>query len=158
MSTIKKVLFGLLAVFVIMQFFRIDKSNPPVDTTLDLVTAVHVPSEIKQILGTSCFDCHSNKTVYPWYSNIAPVSWWVKKHINEARDELNFSEWGSYSLRRKDHKLEELVEMVEEDEMPLPSYLIVHRDASLTTEQKAQLINWANSFREELGYVPEKKN
>lgn len=157
MSIIKKILFGLLAVVVIIQFFRIDKTNPPVNRTLDIMNVVPVSTEIKSILKTSCYDCHTNETVYPWYTNIAPVSWWIKKHIDDGRDELNFSEWGNYSLRRKDHKLDEIVEMVDEDEMPLPSYLIAHGDARLSTEQKAQLVDWAKALREELGYVPEEK-
>lgn len=157
MSIIKKILFGLLAVVVIIQFFRIDKTNPPVNRALDIMNVVPVPTEIKSILKTSCYDCHTNETVYPWYTNVAPVSWWIKKHIDDGRDELNFSEWGNYSLRRKDHKLDEIVEMVDEDEMPLPSYLIAHGDARLSAEQKAQLVDWAKALREELGYMPEEK-
>ena len=158
MSLIKKIGIGLIAIIIVMQFFRIDKTNPPVDATLDLVYVEQTSAEVKAILKTSCYDCHTNESIYPWYTNVAPVSWWVKKHINEARDELNFSEWGSYSLRRKDHKLDEVVEMIEEAEMPLPSYLIAHGDAKLSAEQKALLINWAKTVREDLGYVPEKKS
>lgn len=157
MSIIKKILFGLLVVVVIIQFFRIDKTNPPVNRALDIMNVVPVTTEIKSILKTSCYDCHTNETVYPWYTNIAPVSWWIKKHIDDGRDELNFSEWGNYSLRRKDHKLDEIVEMVDEDEMPLPSYLIAHGDARLSMEQKAQLVDWAKAVRAELGYVPNEK-
>ena len=109
------------------------------------------------MLKTSCYDCHSNESIYPWYTNIAPVSWWIKKHINEGRDELNFSEWGNYSARRKDHKLDEIIELVEEGEMPLKSYLITHGDAKISTEQRAKIIEWAKTVREDLGYVPEKK-
>lgn len=157
MSIIKKILFGLLAVVVIIQFFRIDKTNPPVNRALDIMNVVPVPPEIKSILKTSCYDCHTNETVYPWYTNVAPVSWWIKNHIDDGRDELNFSEWGNYSLRRKDHKLDEIVEMIDEEEMPLPSYLIAHGDARLNAEQKALLVDWAKAVREELGYVPEEK-
>lgn len=157
MSIIKKILFGLLAVVVIIQFFRIDKTNPPVNRALDIMNVVPVPPEIKSILKTSCYDCHTNETVYPWYTNVAPVSWWIKKHIDDGRDELNFSDWGNYSLRRKDHKLDEIVEMIDEEEMPLPSYLIAHGDARLNAEQKALLVDWAKAVREELGYVPEEK-
>ena len=157
MSLIKKISIGLLAIIVIIQFFRIDKTNPPVDPALDMINVAQVPEEIESILKTSCYDCHTNESVYPWYTNVAPVSWWVKKHINEGRDELNLSEWGSYSLRRKDHKLDEIVEMIDEEEMPLPSYLIAHGDARLSAEQKALLVDWAKAVREDLGYVPEPK-
>ena len=157
MSKSKKILIGLAVLFIIIQFFSIDKSNPPVEAGVDMIEVVQVPTEIEAILKTSCYDCHTNETIYPWYTNVAPVSWWIKKHVNEGRDELNFSEWGSYSLRRKDHKLDEIVELVDEDEMPLKSYLLVHGEASLSTEQKAQLVDWAKALREELGYVPEEK-
>ena len=157
MSISKKIVIGLALVFIFMQFFTIDKANPPVEAGVDMVNVEQVPTEIAGILKTSCYDCHTNESLYPWYTNIAPVSWWIKKHINEGRDELNFSEWGSYSLRRKDHKLDEIVEMIDEEEMPLNSYLIAHGDASLSAEQKSQLVEWAKAVREELGYVPEEK-
>ena len=157
MSIVKKILLGLAAIFVIIQFFRIDKTNPPVDPVLDMINVVQVPAEIQGILKTSCYDCHSNESVYPWYTNVAPLSWWIKDHINEGRGELNFSEWADYSLRRKDHKLDEIVEMIEEEEMPLPSYLIAHGDARLSAEQKALLVVWAKAVRKDLGYVPAAK-
>jgi len=157
MSIRKKILAGLVVLFVIIQFFTIDKTNPPVEAEIDMITVEQVPTQIVGILKTSCYDCHTNETVYPWYTNIAPVSWWIKKHIDDGRDELNFSEWGNYSLRRKDHKLDEIVEMVDETEMPLKSYLLAHGDASLSSEQKAMLVEWAKAVREELGYVPEEK-
>lgn len=78
---------------------------------------------------------------------MAPVSWWLKGHVNEGRKELNFSEWSTYSDRRKDHKLEEINELVSEDEMPLASYLWVHGEARLSNEEKDQLINWVNTLR-----------
>ena len=157
MSITKKIFIGLALLFVVIQFFRIDKTNPPVDPALDIVNVVKAPVVVSEMLKTSCYDCHSNESIYPWYTNIAPVSWWIKKHINEGRDELNFSEWGNYSARRKDHKLDEIIELVEEEEMPLKSYLIAHGDAKISTEQRAKIIEWAKTVREDLGYVPEKK-
>ena len=158
MSVTKKIFIGLvLLLFVVIQFFRIDKTNPPVEPDLDIVNVVKAPVVVSEMLKTSCYDCHSNESIYPWYTNIAPVSWWIKKHINEGRDELNFSEWGNYSARRKDHKLDEIIELVEEGEMPLKSYLITHGDAKISTEQRAKIVEWAEMVREDLGYVPEKK-
>ena len=158
MSKLKILLYSVVAVLIFIQFFRIDKTNPAVDSASDMVNVISTSPEVAQILKTSCYDCHTNESIYPWYTNVAPVSWWVKKHINEGRDELNFSEWGTYSIRRKDHKLDEVVEMLDEDEMPLKSYLIAHGDASLDEAQKTQLIDWAKKSREALGYVPEKKD
>lgn len=138
----KKVIIGLVVVFGIMQFFRIDKTNPPVDLSQDFIQVTEPPEEIARILKTSCYDCHSNESTYPWYSNIAPVSWWVKDHIDEARDELNFSEWGTFTDKRKIKKIKEVVEEVDEGEMPMESYLIIHSDAQLSDEQTEKLIDW----------------
>lgn len=143
----KKIILSLVAVLVVIQFFRIDKSNPPSDPALSLFVVEQVPDQVQSIIKTSCFDCHSNNATYPWYSNVAPVSWWVKNHINEAREELNFNEWGSYSVKKKMHKLEEIEEEVGEGEMPLPSYLIIHGDARLTKQQQQSVINWAKGLR-----------
>ncbi|MCF6351389.1 MAG: heme-binding domain-containing protein [Cyclobacteriaceae bacterium] len=143
----KKIFLGLLAAFVVMQFFRIDKTNPESDPNHSMFVVEQMPQEVKSIIKTACFDCHSNQVTYPWYSNVAPVSWLVKDHINEARDELNFSEWGTYTMKRKLHKLEEIEEEVGEGEMPLPSYLLAHSNAKLTKEQKNKLIIWAKKLR-----------
>ncbi len=142
-----KIFFALLGIIVVIQFFRIDKTNPTVDIQNDIIAYEQVPGDIADILKASCYDCHSNVSVYPWYTNVAPVSWWIKKHINEARDELNFSTWGTFTEKRKDHKLEEIGEMIEEGEMPLGSYLLMHGEAKLDEEQAEKLINWAGSPR-----------
>lgn len=139
---IKKIAIGFIALLVIIQFIRIDKTNPEVVMENDFIVQTNPPEHIQTILKTSCYDCHSNESTYPWYTNVAPISWWVKKHINEAREELNFSEWGTFSTKRQKHKLEEGAEMVEEGEMPLPSYIIAHSEAKLTTEQKNELVAW----------------
>ena len=138
----KKILYGLIIVLIIIQFFRIDKTNPVVNAADDFIEITNPPEEIATILVSSCYDCHSNESTYPWYSNIAPVSWWIKDHINEGRDELNFSKWSTYNTKKKDHKLEEMVEEVEEGEMPLKPYPLTHPEAQLDAVQKAELLNW----------------
>lgn len=148
----KKIILGIIAIIVILQFFRIDKTNPEVVAENDFITIVQPNENIKTMLKTSCYDCHSNETNYPWYTNIAPLSWWIKHHIDEGREELNFSEWGTFKVKRQKHKLEECFELIEENEMPKNSYLITHGDAKLTPEQKEELINW---FKEQ--YKGEKK-
>lgn len=139
---IKKIAIGFIVLLVIIQFFRIDKTNPTIIQENDFISITNPPENIKNLLKTSCYDCHSNESTYPWYTNVAPISWWVKQHINEAREELNFSEWGTFTEKRKKHKLEEVYEEVEEGEMPLKSYLIAHSEAKLTTEQKNELVAW----------------
>ena len=146
-KVLKKILIGLAVLIVVIQFFRIDKTNPITPIEKGFIEINQPPTEITAILKTSCYDCHSNQVSYPWYTNIAPISWFIKDHINEAREELNFSEWADYSLKRKDHKLEECAEEVEEGEMPLDSYFIMHSEAELTHEQRETLENYFKSLR-----------
>lgn len=143
----KKAFIILVVVIIAIQFFRIDKTNPESDPNVDMFVAENVPDDVQLLLKTACYDCHSNTATYPWYTNVAPVSWWIKHHINEGREELNFNEWGSYSTKRKLHKLEEIEEMIEEKEMPLPSYLWVHGEAKLNDQQQRKLIIWAKKLR-----------
>ncbi len=139
---VKIVVYALAGFLVIAQLFRIDKTNPAVDASVDYLATVEVPAEVSQLLKASCYDCHSDETAYPWYTNIAPVSWWIKKHINDGRKHLNFSVWGTYTAKRKAHKMEECYEMVEEGEMPMASYTWMHGDAALDDDQKALLVDW----------------
>ena len=143
----KRILLGLVILFLGMQLFRIDMDNPVVNYEQDFISMMNPPSEVESILKTSCYDCHSNETNYPWYSNVAPVSWWVEHHIEEGREELNFSEWGTYDAERKDHKLEECAEEVEEGEMPLQPYTITHGNAKLSEEQRELMEEWFNTVR-----------
>ena len=137
----------LLVVLIVIQFFRIDKTNPPVKTEMDFINITKPSPEVTQILKTSCYDCHSHESVYPWYTNVAPVSWWIKSHINDARRHLNFSEWGSYSNKKADHKLEECIEMTDAGDMPLPSYTLIHSNATLSKQQQHALVTWFKSLR-----------
>lgn len=146
-STVKKILLGILIVVIAIQFFPIDKTNPPVRQEDDFIQLTDPPEQIAAILRNSCYDCHSNETVYPWYTSVAPISWWIREHIDHGREEMNFSTWGEYDAEKKDHKLEEAVEMVEESEMPLPSYLWVHRSADLDEQQRKELAEWFSSIR-----------
>lgn len=139
---IKKILIAIVAILVIIQFIRIDKTNPEVIQENDFITMVNPPENIATLLKASCYDCHSNESNYPWYTNISPIAWWIKHHIDEGREELNFSEWGTFKEKRKNHKLEECFEMIEEAEMPLESYLITHGEAKLSEAEKADLITW----------------
>ena len=139
----KKWILLILIVFVILiQFIRIDKNNPEVIKANDFIYLKNPPQEISHILKSSCYDCHSNETKYPWYTNVAPVSWWIKHHITEGREHLNFSEWNSYPKKKANHKLEECYEQVEIDEMPVYSYTLLHPEAKLTPGDKEKLMRW----------------
>ncbi len=136
----KKILIVLLVAFILIQFFRIDKTNPAVNQGMDFLTIKNTPENIATNIRNSCYDCHSNETKYPWYSNIQPVAWFLKDHIDEGRKELNFSTFATYEPKRQAHKLDEAAEMIEKGEMPLESYLLGHPEAKLTDAQKSELI------------------
>lgn len=148
----KKIAYLLLAVLVIIQFFRSSKNinTTPSATTNDISKLYPVPENVLGILKTSCYDCHSNNTYYPWYNNIQPVAWWLNNHVEEGKREINFNEFSSYQVRRQYKKMEEVIEQVKEDEMPLSSYTLIHTDAKLNQEQKIALTNWAESIRKDM--------
>lgn len=142
----KKIILGLLAFLILIQFIRVDKTNPPVEPQNDFVTITQAPAEIVSLLRTACYDCHSNETTYPWYFNVAPISWWAKDHVNDGRKHLNYSIWGTYKKERQQHKLEEMYSEVEEGEMPLSSYTLMHGNATLTPEQTKALTDWLKTL------------
>lgn len=150
MSKKKIILLGLLAVLVIIQFIRPEKNDFPVKPSEELSAAIEMPEEVNKILVASCNDCHSNHTNNMWYQNIQPVGWWINHHIEEGKEELNFSIFNTYSVKKQAHKMEEVAEMVEEDEMPMSSYTLMHGDAKLSKEQKELLINWAKAAQDSL--------
>jgi len=141
---LKMALWGLAIIFVIIQFVPVERVNPAV------TGEIQVPDAVKSIFETSCYDCHSNETEWPFYSYIAPVSWLVERDVTVGRKKLNFSKWDSYSLKRKKHKVEEIWEEVTEDNMPMFIYLITHPGASLDKEQKDILEEWCDTLLAEM--------
>lgn len=127
---------------LVLQFFRIDKSNPPADQAQDYLAISAPPAEISTLIKAACYDCHSHTTQYPWYSNIQPVAWWVKDHIEEGREHLNFSVWATYNTKKAAHKLEECYEVIESKEMPMKSYTWMHGSARLSAEERSTLAAW----------------
>jgi hypothetical protein len=140
---LKVAVIVLALIFLGAQFYRPDFQNPPVDPAQEL----RAPAHVQPILERSCMDCHSNRTRYPWYSQITPVSWWLKDHIDHGREELNFSEFGTYAPKKAAHKLEEVHEMVKKDEMPLREYVWGHPSAKLSAEDKGTLVQWVDAER-----------
>lgn len=138
----KYVLIGLLLLLVVSQFIKIDKNNPPVDPSLDYLQMVNADPETKSLIKNACYDCHSHETEYPWYTDVAPVSWWIKSHINGGREKLNFSEWGKYNNKKQMFKQEECGDIVEKKWMPLTSYAWLHSKAKLTEDQREALVQW----------------
>jgi hypothetical protein len=143
----KRLLFVLSAIFAGIQFVRPPLVNPPVDEGLSLYASTPVPADVRGILDRSCVDCHSNRTVWPWYSHVAPASWLLADDVTEGRKELNFSVWCTYKPKRKAHKLEEICEQVKEKEMPLEKYTFVHPSAKLSDSDRARLCEWAELTR-----------
>jgi len=141
----KKVLLGILVVFILIQMIRPTKNDSRNDIN-HISTVMAVPNEVREIFKTSCNDCHSNNTVYPWYSEVAPVSWYLAQHINEGKEHMNLSEWTVYNKNQQDHILKDFEEVLETHEMPLKSYLIIHKDAEMTNEQYEVLMNWVKSI------------
>jgi hypothetical protein len=143
---LKKILIALVIVLVLIQFFRPER-NLSDDRTNDISKKYVVPEHVSRLLAGGCNDCHSNKTTYPWYTNIQPIGWWMAGHVNEGKGHLNFSSFTHRNLAYQNHKFEEIIEMVKEKEMPLPSYtwLGLHPEANLTDDERNQIVQWASA-------------
>ncbi len=135
----------LVIAFIVIQFIRPDKNQGSLESMIEFQEDTSTPDKVMGILKTQCFDCHTNYTKYPWYVEVAPISFWLNNHILDGKKHFNMSKWNSYSVKKKDHKLEELTEVLEEGEMPLPSYTWIH--GTLSDEEKKTLIDWANIAR-----------
>lgn len=155
MKAVKRILVIVAILFIAAQLIRPERTNPPADPALSIHATAHVPPDVAAILKRSCFDCHSNETAWPWYSNITPVNFWiVRSHVQHGREHFNFSEWGRKEIKDRDHILDEICEEVEANAMPLPSYLLAHRDARLSDQQKRALCDWTRAERARLAQPP----
>ena len=142
---IKKILIGLLIVLIAIQFIKPTR-NLSGNTDKDISTIYPMSDSVKQIVTKACADCHSNKTVYPWYASVQPISFWLDHHVDEGKREINFNEFASYRIGKQNHKLKEVIEQIKEDEMPLSSYTLIHKDAKLTEAEKTTLIQWCQNI------------
>ena len=150
----RKILLGVVVVFAAIQFIRPEpnvSSTPAFSGPDDITVRYPTPPAVKQILAAACYDCHSNQTRYPWYAQVQPVGWYLAHHVNEARRELNFSKFGSYTAQRQLKKFEAMSDEVHEGSMPLKSYTLIHSDARLTPDQAKALSAWADGLAEQLG-------
>ena len=140
---IKKLIFFLVIVFVAIQFYPRNNNNiSKTKSEYALSISETTSDSVLQILKTSCYDCHSNNSAYPWYTNIQPFCWWINHHIYEGKESLNFDEWETYTSKKKNHVLHEIKEQIEEGEMPLESYTWIHKNAVLTAYQKSLIYDW----------------
>jgi hypothetical protein len=140
-------LVGLVVVAVGIQFIPAETTNPPEDATQTIEALTEVPAEIKTTLDNACMDCHSNRTRWPWYGSVAPVSWMVASDVRHAREHFNFSTWGKLSPDDIDHTLYEMCEEVEGGKMPLASYRWMHSEAKLSESQVFALCDWTMEER-----------
>lgn len=143
----KKITSGLLILFIGIQFFTVKLNTSTILPESSIEKHYRIPGNVQQILKTSCYDCHSNNTVYPWYSKIQPVKWWLANHINDGKRHLNFDEFSTYPKDKKLHKLDEVAKTVNTGEMPLSSYTFIHTHAKLSSEQKAIILTWVKSMK-----------
>lgn len=139
----------LLGILALVQFIRPEK-NVSNDQTYNITNKFPMSPELKQVMDVSCYDCHSNLTRYPWYTNIQPVGLWMEDHVDEGKRKMNFSEIGKKPVWLQNHKMEEVIEMVKEGEMPLNSYTWTHGDAKLSEAQKGMITGWAQGVMDSL--------
>lgn len=143
-KVLKWALVVLVVLFVAAQFYRPTLSTPPPDESKSMRANTQMTPEVASILDRSCNDCHSSKTQWPWYSQVAPVSWYLKNHVDEGRTQLSMSDWGTYPQKKAVRKLGEMCEQVEKGDMPLKSYLLLHPAAKLSDADRKTLCDWTN--------------
>lgn len=144
-TILKWLLIVVVALFLIAQIKRPARTNPPVDRAQTIEMHTQMTPEVASILARSCNDCHSHQTAWPWYTNVAPVSWFIVDHVDDGRRHLNFSEWGRGDLRQRRKKLEEMCEEVKDGAMPLSSYTPLHPHAKLSSEDVKALCEWSEA-------------
>lgn len=149
-KTVKIIGSILLVVLVGIQFMPTTQNQSDTVPQADFMIINTVPKTVQNKLQVSCYDCHSNNTEYPWYNKIQPVAWILEDHVVQGKEELNFNEWGNYSARRKNSKLKSIISQMEDDEMPLYSYTLIHGDAKLSEEEKMEIIKYLTLVKKDL--------
>ena len=150
MKLYKKILLGLLLLFIVIQFIRPAKNANSKILPTDITRSINVSDNVLNIFKNSCYDCHSNDTRYPWYVNIQPMGWLMANHIKEGKANLNFSEFGTYSKRKQANKLRAIAKSINDDSMPISSYTIMHTDAKLNEENKKMISDWVSSEKDNI--------
>jgi len=151
MRRVLKIVAILLVVLVVgIQAIRPARTNPPIDESQTINAKTQMSSDVAAIFDRSCRDCHTNKTVWPWYTNVAPLSWWLSNHVNDGRRSLNMSEWGKLPNDRQERKLRQICDEVQDANMPLSSYTPMHPAAKLSDQDKKTLCDWTETERQRL--------
>lgn len=136
--------------FISIQFFPTERNQSDVVPKTDFLVVNNPPQAVRKLLQESCYDCHSNNSDYPWYNKIQPAAWYLENHIKDGKDELNFNTWDELSERRKKSKLKSIINQVKDDEMPLYSYTLVHRNAILSDSDKSAIKQYMNSLTDSM--------
>lgn len=150
MKIVKIIAVVLLIAFIGIQFLPKQINKSETTSKADFFLVNKVPANIKNKLQTSCYDCHSNNTRYPWYNKIQPAAMFLENHVKDGKKELNFSEWDSLSVRRKKSKLKAIINQLKDNQMPLSSYTIIHTDAKFTEAEKQEMIKWMTQKKDSL--------
>lgn len=151
---IKKIVITGFIVFLLLQLYQPSRNfSFEQDLTADFTRVYNVPKNVETILRTSCYDCHSNNTNYPWYSYIQPARFLMDNHIKDGKKDLNFNRFENYSKRKQSSKLEAIIKQIKSGEMPLASYTLLHKKAKLTPTQKKEVIDWINKTKDSLSSV-----
>lgn len=138
-------LVSLAVLLIVLQFVKFEQEYQEMNPQTDFLSVLKAPKKVVDIVKANCYDCHSRQVNYPWYASVAPISFVIEHHIAEGMEHLNFSDWTNYSSEKAVHKLEEIVEEVEENEMPLKSYTLVH--GKLSDADKKTLIHWIETIQ-----------
>lgn len=147
---IRKILIVLLIALVIIQFFHPKRNKAEGEQANYIGKVFTVPDDVKSILAKACNDCHSNNTRYPWYCNFQPIDWWTNNHLKEGKREINFDEFSNKSPRYQYNKIGAVAEQIKKGEMPLSSYLWIHKDAVLTDAEKSKIYAWTDAIKDSM--------
>ena len=150
MSRFKKIVWAIVIGFVAIQFVQPARNSTGQAFAIDISKLVFVPDSVQIILKKACYDCHSNNTNYPFYAYIQPIGWLLNNHIQDGKKQLNFSDFGSMPKRRQESKLKSIANQIKDETMPLPAYIILHKNAILTKKDRDLIINWANTTKDSL--------
>ncbi|MEO5789318.1 MAG: heme-binding domain-containing protein [Gelidibacter sp.] len=154
MKILKKLLVVFAIIIVVAQFFGPQRNEADMLSFEPFFKDTNPPEDVVYLLKETCFDCHSNVTRYPWYAKITPVNYWMASHVADGKKEFNISAWNGYSIKKKDKKFKELIEMVEKKEMPLKSYTFAHSEAKLSDAQIAAVVDWGKKVRLKYSLAP----
>ena len=147
---IKRVIIIGIIVIAGLQFIPVHRNISTETLSTDFIQTFNPPEKVADLISNSCYNCHSNNTSYPWYSYIQPVGLYLQGHINEGKEHLNLSEFGNYSARRQNSKLTMMIDQIENNQMPLPAYTLIHRDAKLSGGDKKLVLKYLQSLKDSL--------